>query len=510
MNFPRESGLLLHPTSLPGRYGMGDMGPSARAFADALVDMGQHLWQILPHGVTGYGDSPYQSFSTFAGNPLWISFDMLVEDGLLNRWHLDKFPKLPDDHVDYEHVIPARQAILRTVCRTFERNASQTQKQAFAEFCERNASWLEDFALFMALKEAHNLEPWHTWEPELVRRDPAALQQARKHYRTAIRNAKILQWVFDDQWSRLRFYARDRGIKIIGDIPIFVAHDSADAWSHPELFYIDAQGKCAVVAGVPPDYFSATGQLWGNPLYRWDAHRQQDYQWWADRLRKIFEMVDIVRIDHFRGFAGYWEIPGNAETAIDGRWVPGPGAELFHALRRHLGDVSIIAEDLGVITPDVDQLRDTFHFPGMRVLQFAFGNDAKAADYRPDSYPPNCVVYTGTHDNDTTVGWFCSEPGKDSTRSVEEIAAERKAILDYLGSDGQEIQWDLMALAERSKANTAIFPLQDLLGLGTEARMNVPGTKGGNWRWRFTWDQLTPEIKQRMRGLAESTGRIHD
>jgi len=510
MNFARESGILLHPTSLPGPYGMGDMGPSARAFADALVDMGQHLWQILPHGVTGYGDSPYQSFSTFAGNPLWISFDQLVDDGLLSRSHLDRFPSFPDDRVDYGNVIPARMAILRTVCRAFERQATPQQKQAFTEFCDRNADWLEDFALFMALKEAHNLEPWHTWEPELVRRDPAALQQARRHFRTAIRNAKILQWIFDSQWHRLRAYSRDRGIKIIGDIPIFVAHDSADAWAHPELFYINEQGKCTVVAGVPPDYFSATGQLWGNPLYRWDVHRQQDYTWWAARLRKIFEMVDIVRIDHFRGFAGYWEIPGDAETAIDGKWVPGPGPDLFHALRRHLGQMNIIAEDLGVITPDVDLLRDTFNLPGMRVLQFAFGNDAKAADYRPDSYPANCVVYTGTHDNDTTVGWFKSEPGQDSTRSLEEIQKERQSILDYLGSDGHEIHWDLMALALRSKANTAVFPLQDLLGLGTEARMNVPGTKGGNWQWRFRWDQLTPEIKQRMRALAEATGRIHD
>ncbi len=510
MNFARESGILLHPTSLPGPYGMGDMGPSARAFADALVDMGQHLWQILPHGVTGYGDSPYQSFSTFAGNPLWISFDLLVEDGLLNRWHLDKFPSFPDDHVDYGQVIPARNAILRTVCRSFERLATPQQKQSFTEFCERNASWLEDFALFMALKEAHNLEPWHTWEPALVRREPEALQNARRHYRTAIRNAKILQWIFDSQWNRLRLYCRDRGIKIIGDIPIFVAHDSADAWANPELFYIDDHGHCSVVAGVPPDYFSATGQLWGNPLYRWDIHKKQDYTWWAARLRKIFEMVDIVRIDHFRGFAGYWEIPGDAETAINGKWVPGPAHDLFHALKRHLGEVNIIAEDLGVITPDVDRLRDDFNLPGMRVLQFAFGNDAKAADYRPDSYPPNCVVYTGTHDNDTTVGWFKSEPGKDSTRSVEEIQKERQAILDYLGSDGSEIHWDLMALALRSKANTAVFPLQDLLGLGTEARMNVPGTKGGNWQWRFRWEQLTPEIKQRMRSLAEATGRIHD
>ena len=510
MNFPRESGILLHITSLPGRYGMGDLGPSARAFADQLVDMGQHLWQILPHGLTGYGDSPYQSFSTFAGNPLFISFDLLVEDGLLHQWHLDRFPQFPEDHVDYGNVIPARNAILKTVCRTFERHATPTQKQAFKEFCERNAEWLEDFALFMALKEAHNLEPWHTWEPELVRREPEALKHARKHFRTAIRNAKILQWIFDDQWHRFRLYCRDRGIKIIGDIPIFVAHDSADAWANPELFYIEPNGHCSVVAGVPPDYFSATGQLWGNPLYRWDVHKAQDYAWWAARLRKIFQMVDIVRIDHFRGFEAYWEIPGNAETAIDGKWVKGPDADLFEALRHQIGEAPIIAEDLGVITPPVEHLRDRFNLPGMRVLQFAFGNDAKAAEYRPESYPPNCCVYTGTHDNDTTVGWYRSEPGEGSTRSREEIDAERRAILNYLGSDGSEIHWDLIALAMRSRANTAMFPMQDLLGLGTEARMNVPGTKSDNWRWRFRAEMLTPEIKQRLRQLTADTQRIHD
>lgn len=510
MNFPRESGILLHITSLPGRYGIGDLGPGARQFADALVEMGQHLWQILPLGVTGYGDSPYQSFSTFAGNPMFISFDLLVEDGLLYRYHLDRFPHFPPDYVDYGRVIPARNAILRTVCRTFERHATPQQKQAFKDFCERNADWLEDFALFMALKEANDMRPWHTWAPELVRREPSALAQARKQFRTAIRNVKIIQWIFDDHWHRFRLYCRDRGIKIVGDIPIFVAHDSADAWAHRELFYIDENGKCTVVAGVPPDYFSKTGQLWGNPLYRWEVHKAQDYSWWIARLKKMFQLVDIVRIDHFRGFAGYWEIPGDAETAINGRWVPGPGADFFNAVKRHLGDVSIIAEDLGVITPDVEALRDQFQFPGMRVLQFAFGNDAKAADYRPESYPKNCVVYTGTHDNDTTVGWFHSQPGAGSTRTKEEIEKEREAILNYLGTDGREIHWDLIALAMRSNANTVIIPLQDLLGLGSEARMNTPGTKSGNWRWRFRMEQLTPQIKQRLRRLTEETGRIHN
>ena len=405
-------------------------------------------------------------------------------------------------------MIDARQAVLRTVCRTFEHRATEAQKKAYHDFCEKNEEWLEDFSLFMALKGVHELRPWHTWEPELVRRDPAALAHARQKHHTAIRNAKILQFLFYDQWHRLRTFAHRHGVKIIGDIPIFVAHDSSDAWANRDLFYLDDNGHCTVVAGVPPDYFSATGQLWGNPLYRWDVHKAQGYRWWAKRLRKIFEAVDIVRIDHFRGFEAYWEIPGNAETAINGKWVKGPDADLFESLKHQLGDVAIIAEDLGIITPPVDQLRDRFHLPGMRVLQFAFGNDAKAADYRPESYPPHCVVYTGTHDNDTTVGWFRSEPGKDSTRTREDVENERRSILGYLRSDGSQIHWDLIALAFRSKANTAVVPLQDVMGLGTDARMNIPGTTSGNWRWRFTWDMLTPEMKSHMRELTESTGRL--
>ncbi len=507
MNFPRESGILLHPTSLPGPYGIGDIGPEAYRFADALAEMGQKLWQILPHGLTGYGDSPYQSFSTFAGNPLLISLDMLVSDGLLSKEQLQKYPKFPENTVDYGPVIQAKEAVLTLACRQFERRATALQKEQFREFCVRNHEWLDDFALFMALKYEYNLEPWTTWAPELIGRETEAINKARQRHKSVIRNMKILQYLFDDQWRRLRHYCSQLGIKIVGDIPIFVAHDSADAWASPELFYLDSSGKCTVVAGVPPDYFSATGQLWGNPLYRWDAHRQTDYAWWVRRMRKIFEMVDIVRIDHFRGFAAYWEIPGDAETAINGRWVPGPGADLFHSLKRQLPALPVIAEDLGVITPDVDTLRDTFQLPGMRILQFAFGNDDKAEEYRPHNSPPNCVVYTGTHDNDTTVGWFWSEAGKDSTRSQEDIERERKTILDYVGTSGEEIHWDLIGLALRSKANTAVFPLQDLMGLGTEARMNIPGTKSNNWRWRFTWDMLTPVIKNRLRQMVESAGR---
>ncbi len=509
MEFARASGVLLHPTSLPGPHGIGDLGPNAYRWIDSLTEMGQHLWQILPLGVTGYGDSPYQSFSTFAGNPLWISFELLVKDGLLTQAHLAKFPKFSDDHVAFGDVIPARTEILKSVCRSFERRATTNQKNAFHDFCDSNKDWLDDFALFMALKEAHHLAPWTTWDPALVRRDEQALNEARRQHRTAIRNAKILQWIFDDQWQRLRARCRERNIKIIGDIPIFVAHDSADAWANRELFHLDDTGRPTVVAGVPPDYFSATGQLWGNPLYRWDAHAQTGFAWWIRRMKKIFEMVSIVRIDHFRGFESYWEIPGDAPTAATGRWVPGPGRALFEALHKAIGQLPVIAEDLGIITPPVDVLRDQLQFPGMRVLQFAFGDPDCAEIFKPHGYPKNCVVYTGTHDNDTTVGWFHSKPGVGSTRSQEEIDREHRVILDYLHSDGREIQWDLIALAMRSNPDTAIIPLQDILGLGSEARMNTPGVAGGNWQWRFRWEQLAPQMKQRMRTIAQQTKRTH-
>ena len=508
MNFARESGVLLHPTSLPGRYGIGELGPHAYRFADGLKEMGQRLWQMLPLGPTGYGDSPYQSFSTFAGNTLLISFDPLIEEGLLSKGRLSGFPQFSNDTVDFGPVIQIRTSVLRAVCRSFDRRASVEKKQAFAAFCEKNVDWLDDYALYSALKTTHDLRPWTTWERELVRREPSALRAARRRFKTAIRNEKISQFLFFDQWRRLVDHCHARKIRIIGDIPIFVAHDSADVWTHPELFYLGENGSPTVVAGVPPDYFSATGQLWGNPLYRWDAHRQTGYAWWVARLRKIFELVDIVRIDHFRGFEAYWEIPGNETTAIKGRWVKGPNADLFNELKKRLGRLPIIAEDLGVITPAVERLRDRFEFPGMRILQFAFGNDDPADDYRPENYPPNCVVYTGTHDNDTTAGWFRSEPGTNNTRSKEDIDKERRTILDYVKTDGHEIHWDMMGVAMKSKANTAVVPMQDILGLGSSARMNIPGTTSGNWRWRFTWDQFTPEMKARMRRLAEQTGRI--
>lgn len=507
MEFPRESGVLLHPTSLPGRYGMGEIGPEACRFVDTLAQMGQHLWQMLPIGPTSYGDSPYQSLSTFAGNHLLISFDQLVKDKLLSPSRLKKFPSFPEGEVDYGPVIQARMEVLHTVCRSFERLASAARKRAFLTFCREEAYWLDDYALFYAIKDSQDGRPWSEWPTALATREPKALAQAALKFKVAIRHVKIMQFLFQQQWSKLRQYAHKKGVRFVGDIPIFVAHDSSDVWANPELFFVDAKGQPLLIAGVPPDYFSATGQRWGNPLYRWDVHQQTQYAWWIARMRKIFEMVDIVRIDHFRGFEAYWEIPAHEPTAIHGRWVQGPGESIFDEMVKQIGDLPIIAEDLGIITPPVEALRDKYALPGMRILQFAFGNDDKADDYRPESFPANCVVYTGTHDNDTTVGWFRSQAGAGSTRTQADIDEERQAVLDYVGTDGSEIHWDLIALASKSMANTAIFPLQDLLGLGSEARMNVPGQESGNWRWRFLPSQLTPEIVQRMRDITAWAGR---
>jgi 4-alpha-glucanotransferase len=509
MKFPRASGVLLHPTSLPGAYGIGEIGPEAYRFADFLQATGQHLWQILPLGPTSYGDSPYQSPSTFAGNPLWISFDLLVKDKLLSRAQLKGFPQFPADKVDFGPVIVARMAMLRKVCSGFAAKASADMQREFDEFCARNASWLDDYALFSALKDAHGGVPWTQWGPEFAQREPAALEAARAKFAGEIRDIKIIQYLFEHQWKRLRAYCAERRIKFIGDIPIFVAHDSADVWAHPGLFFLKPDGQPSVVAGVPPDYFSATGQLWGNPLYNWEAHKAQNYDWWVARLHRILELVDIVRIDHFRGFEAYWEIPGGETTAINGQWVKGPDQHLFDGLRARMGELPIIAEDLGVITPPVEALRDTNGFPGMRILQFAFGNDDRADEFKPDSYPAHCCVYTGTHDNDTTVGWFNSQAGAGSTRSAEEIAAERRMILDYLRTDGHEIHWDLINLGARSNANTFVVPLQDLLGLGSAARMNTPGVAGGNWQWRFAWSQLADDIRARFEFVTRSTGRMH-
>ncbi len=509
MKFERASGVLLHPTSLPGKRGIGEIGPEAEKFADFLAEAGQRLWQILPLGPTSYGDSPYQAMSTFAGNPLWIGLDWLAEDGLLTAEDLAEYPAFPEGRVDYGAVIPVRTKFLKKACAAFRAGAKAELKEGYAAFCAANAAWLEDYALFIALKGENGGRPWTEWEAGVAQREPAALAAAKERLAEAVEDEKIVQYLFERQWKRLRWHAGEKRVKFVGDIPIFVAHDSADVWARPDLFWLKPDGSPEVVAGVPPDYFSETGQLWGNPLYRWDVHKAEGYAWWVARLKRVLEMVDIVRIDHFRGFEAYWEVPGGAKTAIDGRWVKGPGCDLFDAMKAQMGDLPIIAEDLGVITDEVEALRDHCGFPGMRILQFAFGNDERAAEFRPENYPVHCVVYTGTHDNDTTVGWFNSQAGAGSTRTAEEIAEERKMILDYLGTDGHEINWDLILLGSKSNANTFVVPMQDLLGLGTEARMNTPGAAGGNWQWRFEWDELTQATRSRLGHITRATGRAH-
>ena len=491
----RASGVLLHPTSLPSRFGIGDFGPDAYRFVDALVEMGQKLWQVLPLGPTGYGDSPYQCFSAFAGNPLLISLERLVEENALSPDDLNAVPSFPAHQVAYGDVIEFKQALLHRSYIYFLQYASAERHAAFEAFCADNADWLDDYALFMALKAAHKGEAWTAWQDDVARRTATALSRARSQLADAIQKQKYLQFQFFRQWHALKRYANEKGVKIIGDIPIFVAFDSADVWAHRELFHLDERGKPTVVAGVPPDYFSPTGQRWGNPLYRWDVMAKQSYQWWIARCRAAFAMFDYVRIDHFRGFEAYWEVPASEPTAVNGRWVKGPGKAMFQAVQNALGQLPIIAEDLGVITPEVKALRDALGFPGMRVLHFAFVADA-SSDFLPHNYVRNTVAYAGTHDNDTTIGWF---------EKLDPVT--RQQVLDYTGSDGTQINWALIRLLLMSVADTVILTLQDVMGLGSEARMNLPGRADGNWQWRFTWDQLTDDIQARLRKLTAIYGR---
>src|SRR5215472_8435205 len=431
MSFPRSSGILLHPTSLPGRFGIGDLGSEAYDFVDFLVESGQSLWQVLPLGPTGYGDSPYACYSAFAGNTLLISPEKLFAAGLLSRSELDEIPCLPVEIVDFERAHEIKDRLLAKAFARYQHTTDTEFRRAFETFSELHSSWLNDYALFRTLKTEHGGKAWHEWESALVRREPAALARARTNLHDQIEAHKFTQFLFFKQWFELKAYCNQRGISLIGDVPIFVAQDSADVWTDPEQFKLDKNGIPTVVAGVPPDYFSATGQYWGNPLYHWERMASDGFRWWIERVRATLMTVDIARIDHFRGFAACWEIPGGDTTAERGRWVEVPGRELFTAIRNALGELPIIAEDLGVITPDVERLRDAFGFPGMRILQFAFSSDPKNIDL-PHNYHRNVVVYTGTHDNDTTLGWFNSVAGAGSTRSAAQIIAERKLCLKYL------------------------------------------------------------------------------
>lgn len=495
MKFTRASGVLLHPTSLPGPHGSGDLGAEAYRFVDWLAAAGQHLWQILPLGGIGPGNSPYMSSSAFAGNVLLINLTTLHEQGWLDEAALAPDPAFQTGTIDYSIMVPWRMQRLQQAATQFQLAADARQRQDYVEFCVSHAEWLDDYALFMALADHYAWQDWSDWPAPLARREPAALAAAGREHAARIAFWKFCQWCFFRQWHRLRAHANARGVQIVGDAPIFIAYQSAEVWARQELFELDENGKPQVVAGVPPDAFSDTGQRWGNPLYRWHTHAQEGYRWWIARMRSICALVDIVRIDHFRGFAAHWEIPAGEETAIRGRWVPGPGAELFEAIAQALGALPIIAEDLGIITPDVDALRRQFSFPGMRILHFAFGTDLQtrnANPYLPHNYTPDAVAYTGTHDNDTTQGWWAA---------LSE--AERAHVRDYLATDGNDIHWALIRASCASVADTAIHPMQDILGLGSEARMNFPGKAEGYWQWRFDWAQVQPRHAELLASLCQ-------
>ncbi|MBG6082797.1 4-alpha-glucanotransferase [Rubrivivax gelatinosus] len=495
MRLPRSSGILLHPTSLPGPHGSGDLGPAAYHFVDWLASAGQRLWQVLPLGGIGPGNSPYMSPSAFAGNVLLIDLGELQSQGWLDAADLEPAPGLFATHVDYGAVTSFRMERLARAAARFAASASEESRAAFDTFCESHRSWLDDYALFMALSEAHEGVDWCDWAPGLALRRAGALATAHRTHAERVAFWRFCQWSFFRQWAQLRAYAARKGVKIVGDAPIFIAHHSADVWARPELFELDPEGRPTVVAGVPPDFFSATGQRWGNPLYRWSAHAAEGYAWWIERLQRTFELVDIVRIDHFRGFAAHWEIPASEPTAVNGRWVPGPGAALFEAVQQALGTLPVLAEDLGVITPDVEALRRRFEFPGMLILQFAFGGDA-ANRYLPHHHEHDAVVYTGTHDNDTVAGWWA---GASDT--------ERHFARGYFGVDGHDMPWTLIRAACMSIADTAIHPLQDVLCLGGEHRMNRPGADGGCWRWRFQWNDVHPWHGRRLAEFCRLYGR---
>jgi 4-alpha-glucanotransferase len=508
MKFKRASGILLHPTSLPGRYGVGDLGGEAYRFVDWLAAAGQVYWQVLPLTPTGYGDSPYSSFSAFAGNTNLVSPEKLVEDGLLARADIEPPPDLPAERVDYGRVVEYKRGLLEKAFRNFKARmkADEGVRRDYDGFQQFASAWLEDYALFAALKDEHNGAPWNEWQTGLARRESSALEGARRAFGERIYAHKFFQYAFFQQWLRLKKYANEKGVRVVGDMPIFVAHNSADVWSKPHLFKLEEDGSPSVVAGVPPDAFSETGQLWGNPIYDWERMREDGFKWWVDRVRETLKLVDVVRLDHFRGFAAFWEVPAGDETAEHGHWVEAPGREVFGALKQALGtgDLPIVAEDLGTITPDVHALRDEFGFPGMRVLQFAFGGDPHDT-HLPHEYTRASVAYTGTHDNDTVLGWF-EERSREGASADEK--RERENCLKYLSTDGQEINWDFIRAVQMSVADISVAQLQDVLGLSSEARMNTPASAEGNWAWRFQEGALTDELRARLRETTETYGRL--
>lgn len=501
----RACGILLHVTSLPGRFGIGDLGPHAYAFADLLERVEAKLWQVLPLVPVGHGYSPYSSPSTFAGNPLLISPELLINEGLLRRDELNNLPAFPEDRVDFEEVVPFKMRLLESAYERFL-SASDEARSSFRSYCKKEAAWLDDYATFMAIREQHDDMPWTDWPAPLRDREDAAMQAVRRDLEHVIGMHRFWQFVFDVQWRQLRAYCNERGISIVGDIPIYVAHDSADVWANPELFQLDDHGQPTVVAGVPPDYFSETGQRWGNPIYRWDRMKHNGYAWWERRLTSALNQVDVVRLDHFRGFEAYWEVPATEPTAINGRWVRGPGSDLFDTLRKRLGELPVIAEDLGLITKGVVELMERYDFPGMAVLQFAFDSDAEDK-FLPHNYRRNLVAYSGTHDNDTLHGWFANN---SSTQDESQVRRARQHCRKYLGiRDGDEdnIHWYFIRALQMSVADTIIVPLQDVLGLGPEARMNVPGQAVGNWSWRYPEGSIPEETIRSLREMTRLYGR---
>lgn len=493
MEMERSAGILLHPTSLPGKYGIGDLGNDAYDFVNFLEAAGQKIWQVFPLGPTGFGDSPYQCFSAFAGNPLLISPDFLKEEGLLTDEDLAEAPVFNPTKIDYGEIIKFKEKIHHKAFQNYKKNGKDFHEEC-GDFCDKNAYWLDDYALFMACKNYHNGKIWREWQDDIAFRREGAVEKWNEKLKEQVDYQKFIQYLFEKQWKKLKKHANDKGIQIVGDLPIFIAYDSADLWAHRDLFSVDENGHLKTVAGVPPDYFSATGQLWGNPLYKWDVLEENDFDWWIKRFQRLYELIDIVRIDHFRGFDAFFEIPGDAETAERGRWVKAPGEKFFNTVKEKLGDVPIIAEDLGVITQSVRELRDKFEFPGMKILQFAFGENGEK-HFLPHNYVRNCVVYTGSHDNDTTRGFF--EKEKEIGSGIYEWAQK------YLNYYGDDIRFQVIRTAYASVPNFVVIPMQDILNLGSEARMNFPGKPSGNWTWRFTWDQVNDDLINQYKEMAE-------
>ncbi len=497
MNFTRSAGMLLHPISLPGRFGIGDLGPNAYKFIEFLEAAGQTLWQVFPLGPTGYGDSPYQCFSAFAGNPLLVSPELLASEGLLAESELQHHPHFDPHQIDYGRVIDYKQKLLKSAFENFKKNFNPEDKE-WKKFESDHKVWLEDFALFMAAKAYHGGNLWTTWDKEIALRKKSALPKWKETLADDIFYQKFVQFQFFRQWKALKTFANSKNIKVIGDLPIFIAYDSADLWANKKLFSVDDEGNLQTVAGVPPDYFSPTGQLWGNPLYRWDEMEKDDFKWWRSRISALLELVDIIRIDHFRGFEAYWEIPGGAPTAEKGKWVKAPGKKFFSKVKEYLGEVPIIAEDLGVITKGVVELREKFNFPGIKILQFAFGSQMERK-FLPHNFPSNCCVHTGSHDNDTTRGYF--EKAKYEHNDIY------SSVQKYLNYYGENLTFELIRAAYRSVANLVVIPMQDVLNLGSEARMNFPGRLGGNWGWRFTWEQTNHHLAHTYKDLCDTFER---